>query len=93
VVCLFGARRFAGWVVLPGSSEDLNERPDALFLTLTRESLSSRQLGDSVEAGPKEFRHNLRLRAPLLEQFEELRESEAHFRRSRTVVKGYCAPQ
>jgi hypothetical protein len=39
-----------------GESEELDESPHALFLTAARKSLGSRQLGDTMEARPKQFR-------------------------------------
>jgi hypothetical protein len=46
--------RFISW-----ESEELDERPHALFLTAARKSLGSCQLGDTMEARPKQFRYNL----------------------------------
>ena len=43
--------RFISW-----ESEELDERPHALFLTAARKSLGSCQLGDTMEARPKQFR-------------------------------------
>ena len=40
-------------------SEELNERPHALFLTATRKSLGPCELGDTMKARPKQFRHYL----------------------------------
>jgi hypothetical protein len=40
-------------------SEELDERPHALFLTAARKSLGSCELGDTVKARPKQFRYNL----------------------------------
>ena len=40
-------------------SEELDERPHALFLTAARKSLGSCQLGDAMEARPKQFRYHL----------------------------------
>jgi len=37
-------------------SEELDEHPHALFLTAARKSLGSCQLGDTMEACPKQFR-------------------------------------
>ena len=44
-------------------SEELDERPHALFLTAVRKSPGSCQLGDAMEARPKQFRYNIWLRA------------------------------
>jgi hypothetical protein len=41
---------------IPWESEELDERPHALFLTAARKSLGSCQLGDTMEARPKQFR-------------------------------------
>ncbi len=43
--------RFISW-----ESEELDERPHALFLTAGRKSLGSCQLGDAMEARPEQFR-------------------------------------
>ena len=43
--------RFICW-----ESEELDERPHPLFLAAGRESLGSCQLGDTMEARPKQFR-------------------------------------
>ena len=42
--------------VLRQKSEELDERPHALFPTAARKSLGSCQLGDTMEARPKQFR-------------------------------------
>jgi hypothetical protein len=48
-------------------SEELEERLHALFLTAARQSPGSCQLGDTMEARPKQFRQNLGLRTlPLM---------------------------
>src|ERR1700722_5450065 len=48
--------------------EQLDERSYALLLTAVRKSLGSCQLGDTVEARPKQFRNELCLLALSLKQ-------------------------
>src|SRR4051812_41395716 len=55
---------------LPWESEELHERPHALFLTAGRKSLGSCKLGDAVETRPKQLRENLWLRVLPLEQLQ-----------------------
>src|SRR5690348_18401446 len=74
--------RFLSW-----ESEELDEGPHALFLTAARKSLGSCQLGDPMEARPKQFRYNLRLRALSLKQLHELRKCEMQLRRSSRVIE------
>src|SRR5258705_9253272 len=61
-------------------SEAVDERPHALFLTAAWKSLGSCQLGDAMEARPKQFRSNLRSRALPLKQLEELGKRESQLR-------------
>ena len=45
--------------LVPMKSEELDQNPHALFLTVARKSLGSCQPGDTMEARPKQFRRNL----------------------------------
>jgi hypothetical protein len=49
-------RAFTTCAVSSWESEELDERPHALFLTAARKSLGSCELGDTMEAAPKQFR-------------------------------------
>ena len=49
-------RAFTTCAVSSWESEELDERPHALFLAAARKSLGSCQLGDTMEARPKQFR-------------------------------------
>ncbi len=86
----YSHRAFTTCSVSSWESEEPDERPLALFLTAARKSLGSRQLGDSMEARPKQFRENLWLRALPLKQFQELGERESQLRGSSRVIEWYA---
>ena len=71
-------------------SEELDERPHALFLTAERKSLRSCQLGDTMEARPKQFRYNLWLGALAPKQLQELGKPEPQLRRSSRLIEWYA---
>ena len=52
----YSHRAFTTCAVSSWESEELDERPHALFLTAARKSLGSCELGDTVKARPKQFR-------------------------------------
>lgn len=83
-------RAFSPCAVSSWESEELDERPHALFLTAARKSLGSCELGDTMEGRPKQFRYNLRLRALPLKQLPELGKRETQLRRSSRVIEWYA---
>src|ERR1700721_3034006 len=83
-------RSFTTCAVSSWESEELDERPHALFLTAARKSPGSCELGDTVKARPKQFRQNLRLRALPLKQLQELGKRESQLRRSGRVTEWYA---
>jgi hypothetical protein len=52
----YSHRAFTTCVVSSWKSEELDEHPHALFLTAARKSPGSCELGDTMEARPKQFR-------------------------------------
>src|SRR5262250_489633 len=73
----YSYRAFTTCAILSWESEELDERPHALFLTAARKSLGSCQLGDTMEARPKQFRYDLWLRALPLKQLQDLGKCES----------------
>src|SRR5215470_14578907 len=71
-------------------SEELDERPHVLFLTAARKALGSCQLGDTMEARPKQFRYNLWLRSLPLKQLQELGKRESQLRWSSRLIEWYA---
>jgi hypothetical protein len=67
--------------------EAIDQHPYAELLTAGRKSLGSCQLGDSMEARPKQFRQHFRPRALPLKQREELGKREMQFGRRRRVIE------
>ena len=79
------ALTFTTCAVSSWEREEPDEPPHALFLADGRESLGSCQLGNTMEARPKQFRYNLWLRALPLKQLQELGKRESQLRRSRVI--------
>jgi len=52
----YNHRAFTTYAVSSWKSEELNERPRAHFLAAGRKAPGSCQLGDTMEARPKQFR-------------------------------------
>ena len=50
---------FTTCAVSASKSEELDERPHALFLAAARKSPGPCQLGNAMKARPKQFRYNL----------------------------------
>src|ERR1700757_1917416 len=84
VIALSPLRRFISW-----ESKELDERPHALFLTAGGKSPGSCQLGDTMEARPKQFRQKLWLRALPLKQLQELGKCVSQLRGSSRVIEWY----
>src|ERR1700745_2505505 len=72
---------------LSWESEQLDSRLHTLTLAASRKPSGSYQFCNTMQGRPKQLRQDLRLRALLLKQRQQLRERESQFRRRSRVIE------